>query len=132
MPKYVSDEGNWKPAKERVAPKDKDGVDFIYEGDDRAALEEMKLGNVTSRKFYEDPEMIARVRQIHNCSMAEYMTMMGYDEKVSKETFEKNIAEVNTYQPPKRKPQQRQRSGGQNTAGESGHYEGGLGDKPKV
>src|SRR3990167_1049496 len=127
MPKYVSNEGVWKPAKEKVALEGKNGPE-IYEGDDRAALAEIAAGNITSSHFSHDPELIGRVRQIHNCSMDEYMKMMGYDEKVSKELFEKNLADVNTHSDPKRKPENRKKSGGQNTAGNTGHLAGDFGE----
>lgn len=131
MPSWVSKNGVVVPAKEKVALTDpKTGEPYIYEGDDRAALEYLKEQNAThlGRPFWEDPELIGRVRQIHNCSMKEYMEMMGFDEKTTLVEIEKNLSQPITHTEPKRNKATRQRSGGANTAGTSGHYEGDFGD----
>lgn len=128
MPSYVSLNGVWEPALEKVALVKKDGEPFIYEGKDRAALEEIAAGNVTSQPFWKDTEFINRVRQVHNMSMKEYMDANGFDEKTSKAEFEKKLAIVNLHKPLLRKPSKRQRSGGANTApGGSGSLEGDFG-----
>ena len=131
MPRFISKNGDWKPAKEKVAlTNPKTGEPFVYEGPDRAAQEMMKEMGVTSlgTHFSQDPEWINRVRQLYSMSMPEYMKMMGYDEKTSLEEFEKKMKEVNLHSDPKRNKAARQRSGGANTAGNSGHYEGDFGD----
>ena len=143
MPKWISKDGEWNPAKEKVALVNDTGKTitvngktvgpgepYIYEGPDRAALDYMKEQGVTKvgMHFSKDTEFINRVRQVHNMSMAEYMAANGYDEKTSVAEFEKKFAEINTHQDPSRKASTRQPSGGRNTAGASGHYEGDFGD----
>ena len=131
MPRYVSDEGRWKPGKERVAITNAKGEPEIYDGDDRAALEEIKAGNVTSQHFTEFPEFIDRVRQVRNLSVKEYLDSIGYNPSMSKAEVEKRLSEVNTYSEPERKKQEHQRSGGSNTAGATGHQSGDFGE-PKI
>lgn len=128
MPSYISKDGKWSPAKEKVAIKNAKGEPEVYEGPDRAALEEIKAGNVESRPFWEDTEWVNRVRQLHNMSMEEYMKSVGFDKKTSNEDFEKKMKEVNLHKDPTRKPAGKFASGGKNTAGTSGHLEGDFGD----
>lgn len=128
MPKYVSRDGVWTPAKEKVAITNSKGEPEVYEGPDRAALDEIKAGNIESKPFWKDTEFIQRIRQVHNMSMEEYMKSNGYDEKTSNEEFEKKLKEVNIHADPPRKGGKRFQSGGRNTAGNSGHYEGDFGD----
>ncbi len=131
MPSYVSNNGVWEPAIEKVAITDKNGEPAVYHGKDRAALEAIKNGDVTSQPFWKDTEFINRVRQVHNMSMKEYMDANGFDEKTSKEDFEKKLAVVNLHKPLPRKPAKRQRSGGANTAG-PGSLEGDFGGKEEA
>jgi len=129
MPSFISNNGVWEPAMEKVALVDKKGEPIIYEGKDRAALEMIANGDITSQHFSKDTEFINRVRQVHNMSMPEYMTANGFDEKTSKAEFEKKMAIVNLHKPGVRKPAKRQRSGGANTApGGGGSLEGSFGN----
>jgi hypothetical protein len=130
MGTWVSKNGVQVPARERVALTNEKGEPYIYEGEDRSAKEYLEEQGVTSlgRHWSDDPEIISRIRQIHNCSLDEYKKMMGYDEKTSLEEVEKNLQTVNTHSEPRRKNPIKSRSGGANTAGSSGHYEGDFGD----
>jgi len=127
MPKYISDNGKWEPAKEKAAITNAKGEPEIYEGLDREALKEMKAGNVESRHFWEDTEWVNRVRQLHNMSMEEYMKSVGFDANTTRAEFEKKVTEVNTHQDLPRKPGTKFASGGKNTAG-GGSLEGDFGD----
>jgi len=128
MPRYVSNDGKWTPAKEKVAITNSKGEPEIYDGPDRAALEEMKAGNVESRYFWEDTEWVNRVRQLHNMSMKEYMDSVGFDKTVSETDFKKKLEVVNTHKEEGRKPASKFASGGKNTAGSGGSLEGDFGD----
>ena len=128
MSTYVSKNGEWKPAKEKVAIVNAKGEPEVYEGPDRAALADIKAGNIESKPFWKDTEWINRVRQLHNMSMEEYMVSVGFDEKTSLEEFEKKMKEVNLHKDLPRRPATRFKSGGANTAGSSGHLEGDFGD----
>ena len=129
MPSYISNNGVWEPAMEKVALVDKKGEPVIYEGKDRAALEAIANGDITSQHFSKDTEFINRVRQVHNMSMKEYMDANGFDEKTSKIEFEKKMSVVNLHKAGVRNPAKRQRSGGANTApGGGGSLDGSFGD----
>ena len=127
MPSYISKDGLWKPAKEKAAITNSKGEPEIYEGDDRAALAEIAAGNVESKPFWKDTEWTARIRQLHNMSMEEYMKSVGFDETTSNEVFEKKIKEVNLHKDAPRKPATKFPSGGKNTAG-GGSLDGDFGD----
>jgi len=143
MGTWISKNGVMVPAKEKVGLVNNTGktitVDgkqvapgepYVYEGPDRSATEYLKEQGVESlgRNFWEDPELIGRVRQIHNCSIKEYMEMMGYNEKTTVDEFNKKLSEVVLHKDPPRKSGNKFNSGGRNTAGNSGHYEGDFGD----
>jgi len=127
MPSYVSNNGVWEPALEKVAITDKNGEPKIYEGPDRAAKAEIKAGNITSQPFWKDTEFINRVRQVHNMSMEEYMKANGFDEKTSQAEFEKKLAVVNLHKDPVKKPASSFRSGGADTSGQGENYSGDFG-----
>lgn len=131
MGNWISKDGIQVPATEEVALTDpKTGKPYIYKGPDRSATAYLKEQGVDhlGRHFSEDPELIARVRQIHNMSMKEYMDMMGYDAKTTQGEFEKRVAEPVMHTDPPRKSGAKFRSGGANTAGNSGHLEGDFGE----
>lgn len=129
MPSYVSHNGQWEPALEKVAITDKNGEPTVYQGKDRAALEAIANGDITSQPFWKDTEFINRIRQVHNMSMKEYMDANGFDEKTSRADFEKKLSVVNIHKAEPRKPAKRHRSGGANTApGGGGSLEGDFGD----
>lgn len=129
MPNFVSNNGDWVPALEKVALTNKNGEPVIYEGQDRAALDAIKNGDITSQPFWKDTEFINRVRQVHNMSMDEYMKANGFDEKTSKADFEKRLAVVNLHKDLPRKVGKKFRSGGANTAsGGGGSIDGDFGD----
>lgn len=138
MPSYVSKNGVWEPAIEKVSlvhPKGhpQEGEPYIYEGKDRAALEAIQAGEITSQPFWKDTEFINRVRQLHNMSMKEYMDANGFDEKTSNAEFEKKLAKVNLHKPEPRNPAKKQRSGGANTApGGSGSIDGDFGGRAEA
>ena len=125
MGSWVSKDGVHVPAQEEVALKDKDGKPYIYKGADRSATEYLKEQGVDhlGSPWWEYPDMIARVRQVHNCSMDEYKKMTGYDEATTKEIIEKNLKEVTLHSDSPRKPGVRPRSG---------PIEGAFGDKEEA
>ena len=142
MGTWVSKDGEFFPAKEKVSLVNTTGKTivvngksvgpdepYIYEGPDRGATEYLQEQGVKSlgQKWYNDPEIISRIRQVHNCSIEEYKQMMGYDEKTTSEEFEKKFSQVNLHKDPPRKQGSRFNSGGKNTAGNSGHIEGDFG-----
>ena len=147
MGTWVSKNGVQVPAREKVAlvnNTDKTiivdgksvgpGEPYIYEGPDRSATEYLKENSVEylGRPWFEDPEVIGRIRQIHNCSIKEYMDMTGYDEKTTLAEVEKKLSEFVLHSTPVRKPGQRQRSGGADSTGSGKNYEGNFGGEGRA
>ena len=147
MPSYISNGGEWSPAKERVALKNvtnavkelngqtiQPGDDFIYEGPDRAAL--FELFQTKQEKFgihfENDPELIGRVRQLGYKSVKEYAKAMGYDKAKAQEDFEKNASVVARHDLPRRIEEIKKLGGGNDTAGNNQDSYGGFGDAPNI
>jgi len=147
MPNYVSKDGVWYPAKEKVglintSGKEKEvdgkkvapGEPYIYEGPDRAALFELFKAKVETFgvDFRTDPELINRVRQLGYKSVDEYAKIMGYDkEKIEKE-FKKNASVVTKHELPKKVEAVKTLGGGKDFAGQGQDKFGGFGEAPKV
>jgi len=159
MPKYISKDGVWHVARERVSlvnnsnqtitnPSEegskyfgeqvKAGEPFIYEGPDRASLFELykadPSGEMTTfgMDFRDDPDMQDRARQRGYKSVADYAKAVGYNKEKSEARFIEMIAKVDTHSLPERvKMIEAAQSGGMNTAGTEGHRKGGFGEVPK-
>lgn len=117
MPQWVSNGGQWSPAKEyAVNPKAPKGQE-IYEGPDRAAMEELAANNVThlGKNFKTDPEFIIRVRQLGFNSVDEYLKVIGYDEAKAKALYEQQLAVVNSHKDPEKKQPVNEVGGGIDT-----------------
>jgi hypothetical protein len=143
MPNYVSVDGKFIPAKERVALKnlsgkvrmvnDKEvqpGEDYIYEGADRAALYELYKAGVEEFgiDFHHDAELLNRVKQLGFKNIDEYAKTVGYNkEKVKKEAEEK-IARVTKHDLPAKVKAIEQLGGGIDTSGGGQDKYGGFGD----
>jgi hypothetical protein len=99
MPSWISKGGVWEPALERVvdpnAPKGKE----IYEGLDRAALEQLKEEGVTAlgNHFRLDPELQTRARQMGFKDVDEYLKTYGWDVKKADEDYQKKKVVVNDH-----------------------------------
>jgi len=145
MPSYISRDGVWHPAKEKVAlvnhsKKDieingetvKAGDPYIYDGADRAALFELYKEKVDTLgiNFRQDPDLIARVRQLGYKSVDAYAKVVGYDKKKVDEDFEKNASVVNKHELPEKVEAIQTLGGGRDFAGQGMDKHGGFG-KPK-
>lgn len=175
MSTWVSDEkGVWHPAKERVPLKNlsnkpieieqtatdgkkfkqsiQPGMDYIYEGPDRAAMfqwweengkptaEQMKerVDNVTFgddfRKNNEFMEQYAKFRNMFGFKdVEEYLKYIGYDSVKSHNRFLQNASVVATHDAPSRLKEIQMLGGGTDQAnpGKNIRY-GGFGDMPSV
>ena len=141
MPSYHSKDGIWHPAKEHAVLPHLSGTDKeIYDGPDRAAMEELALSHgvdehgkpkVTTfgTNFRNDPELINRARQLGYKDVMEYALAMGYDEKKSEESFMKHAASTEIHKEPTRKPESVIRGGGISTAPGNENFTGGFGDQ---
>ena len=146
MPKYISKEGEWYPAKERIALKNLSGKvkmvdgkevqpddDYIYEGADRAALFELFKEGVEKfgQNFRSNPDFLQAVRNQGFQNVEEYLKAMGYDEKKSLEEFEKKASVVHKDELPKKVKMIETLGGGQDTSGGGQDRYGGFGSQPK-
>lgn len=63
MPTFISPNGLWKAAHERVSYIDKDGVPQIYDGPDRAAMEFIaQEGGTVGQDALKDPQLLQASR----------------------------------------------------------------------
>lgn len=139
MPTFISDEGVWVPAKEKVAlerinPETGEPEPFIYEGDDRAALEMLKELDVDhlGSHFTENMELFELARGKGYNSVEEYVEKLGYNSNKAKELVAKYREQHNTHKSPEKKVVKKISGGGVNTAGTGNDLEGGFGDLPKA
>jgi hypothetical protein len=145
MPNFISPSGKWYPAKEKVGlinksdkiidyngQKIEPGEPFVYEGPDRAALQELHKQGVEflGQDFHDDPDLIARVRQLGYKSVSSYAKAMGYDEKKAKEDFEKKAAKVEKHELSEKVKAINLIGGGVDTSGGGQDRYGGFGPRP--
>jgi len=158
MPNWISKDGVWHVAKEKVGLKNNSketiinpseegskgfeekvgpGEPFIYEGPDRAALFELfqadKSGDVTTlgEHFTDDVQMQDLARQRGYKSVMDYAKHFGYNKEKVEAKFKEAISEINTHDLPKKVAMlEAAQSGGTNTAGTEGHMKGGFGEQP--
>lgn len=144
MPNYVSDGGVWHPAKEHVVLPHLTGTEKeIYDGPDRAAMEELAKAygvdengypkeTTFGMPFERDPDLINRAKQLGFVSVKDYADAVGYDAEKAKEEFNKKAAKINKYEPLKRQPERQIEGGGKDLSGQGKDVYGGLGDPPKL
>ena len=158
MPNWVSKDGVWHVAKERVALKNNSGKTitnpsaewskyageeiepgepFIYEGPDRAALFELfkidPSGEVATLgvNFRDDVDLQDRIRQRGYKTVNEYAKSVGYNKEKVEAKFAELIEKTTTHDLPKRVNMiKAAESGGTNTAGTDGNMEGNFGEPP--
>lgn len=120
MASWVSQRGKLYPANEKCVLtnmstkkfKWKDdviepGESFIYEGPDRAAMQELydidPSGKTTylGQDYKQDVNLRSRIRQLHNQSTEEYMEVIGFDEVKDEKEFKKRAVVLNKHEIPK-------------------------------
>ena len=144
MATYVSKGGEWHPAKERVALKNKSdkvikydgkeiqpGEDFIYEGPDREALNELHKQNVEffGHNFRDDNEFLEFLhRSRFKGDMDAYLKYIRYNEEEEEKKFQEKASKVRSHEIPKRVKAINELAGGRDTAGNQS-YVGGFGEQ---
>ncbi len=143
MAQYVSIDGEFFPAKERVALKNlsgktkevdgkeiKPGEDYIYEGADRAALFELYKAGVEKFgiDFHHDAELLNRVKQLGFKNVNEYAKTVGYSKEKTKKEAEEKIARVTMHELPAKVKAIEQLGGGIDTSGGGQDKYGGFGE----
>lgn len=140
MPNWNSIGGKWFPAKEyAVNPHltyedHKKGVSPVYEGPDRAALEELKQAGVEhlGKDYHLDPDLIRQSRELGYKSVDTFLReMYGVDapELVKKQEESQANRVVDHKNPPAKNPV-REVGGGDDRSGKSPTQYGGF-DDPK-
>jgi len=142
MPNYVSHEGIWHPAKEKVGLINKsgktikvedkevnDGEPYIYEGPDRAALFELFKDNVETlgMSFKNNPEFLSAVRNMGFSNVDEYLKSIGYDDQKALDEFIEKAAEVKRHELPKKVEAIKVLGGGKDFAAQGEDQYGGFG-----
>ena len=157
MPRFISDEGVWVVAKERVSLKNETekvqtnpsvegskyygeqvqpGEDFIYEGPDRAALQMLKELDLHEQgymgsHFTESPELFELARTKGYDNVEDYVKKLGYKSDKAKELVAKYKTTYATHSGPAKVKGKEFMGGGKNTAGTGNDLKGDFGD-PKA
>ena len=145
MGTFVSKEGVWYPAKEKVALKNvgkkdlvykgvviKPGEPFIYEGPDRVAVDELKKSGEETfgHDFRSEPEFLQAVRNMGFNTVDEYLKHIGYDQEKELKKFEDKASSVQAHEVPKPVDEIYIPAGGKDTSGnKEADIIGGFGDQ---
>jgi len=140
-PRFISDEGIFVPAKEKVAlervnEETGEVEPYIYEGPDRAALQMLKELDLEEQgymgqHFSENLELFELARMRGYNSVEEYVERLGYNSNKAKELAAKYKEKYYTHRPPVKVKGKKFKGGGVNTAGTGGDREGGFGELPE-
>lgn len=155
MPRWITDEkGKWYPAKEKVALRNNSkesivnpsatwsnhfgeevgaGEPFIYEGPDRAALEQLFAeGNLEflGNDWREDPYILDIVRERGYKDVETYAKAKGFNETKAKERFESLAAVTASHEITKKVEAIKKIGGGQDSSGQGNDAYGGFGVPP--
>jgi len=89
MPSWVSKNGVWEPAQERVVDPNQPKGKEVYEGPDRAALDQLKSEGVEhlGTDFMLDPELQTRARQMGYKTVQEYLKVYGWDKEKAEAAY---------------------------------------------
>ena len=140
MPRYVSKDGIWHAANEKVALTDHKGTQgrhpgdpYIYEGPDRAALFALYQAGVETFgiDFHHDAELLHRVKNLGFKDIDEYALSVGYDKERVEKEFKKRAAVVTKHEIPKKVKAIENLGGGIDTTGSGADRYGGFGPQPK-
>ena len=141
-PRFISDEGVWVPAKEKVAlekvnPETGEKEPYIYEGADRAALLMIKEldaeeDGYIGQHFTENIQLFELARARGHDSVEDYVKKLGYKSDKAKELVEKHKKLYHTHKAPDKKKGKEFTGGGRNTAGTGSDKKGGFGDIPEA
>lgn len=146
MSNFISKDGKWYPAKEKVGlvntsgktkvvndKKVLPGEPYIYEGPDRAALFELFKEKVETfgQDFRQDIDLIQRVKQLGYTSVNEYAQVMGYDKEKVEEEFKKKAEVVHKHELPEKVKAIQELGGGRDTAGDH-HIFGDFGEPKEI
>lgn len=152
MASWVSKDGVFYPAKERVSLKNisgkvlinpsekgskyhgeevQPGDDFIYEGPDRAAMFQLFKDKVDTlgQDFRQNPDMIYMARQFGYKNVEAYAKAVGYDKEKMEAEFSKKASVVAKHELPVGAKEVLIMGGGQDTSGSGADVIGGFGEE---
>lgn len=151
MPTYDSNMGEWHAAIENIVLTNKSekpieykgkeykkGQSFIYEGPDRAALQEFfridKEGTVHTmgQKFTDDVEFLNRIRQNGHKDMNAYLKHIGFDREKTEKDFKKRQGTINAHELPEQIKGIESLGSGVDTSGGGQDRYGGFGPTPNA
>ena len=140
-PRFISDEGVWVPGNEKVAlekvnPETGEKEPFIYEGQDRGALEmlrelDLEEQGYMGQHFTENMELFEIARTKGYDSVEDYVEKLGYKSDKAKELVAKYKKKYHTHELPPKVKAKKVTGGGRNTAGTGDDKEGGFGSMPE-
>lgn len=134
MSTFISKEGKWIPAQERVVFPDAEPGKEVYTGPDRAAVYDLKAAGV---EFFGQPiamntELLVRAKQMGFKDTDEYLAAYGYDKEKADAAFKIKAAIVNTHKNPEPKTATRFEGGGFDVSRQGADVYGGFGKTPSV
>ena len=139
MPSWISRDGEWFPRNEHaVLPHLAGTKDEVYDGPDRAAMEELaKIYGVDEEgfpkevkigvHFKDDPMMQDLARQLGYKDVYELAKARGYDPQKAKKEYEEKASAIIRHQDPERKKERGLIGGGMDTSGKGADLVGGFG-----
>lgn len=152
MARWISKEGEWKPAIEKVVLRNNSnrvmrnpstqgkyvddeiqpGEEFIYEGPDREALRALYNDGVEvfGTNFRKSPEFLQMLRELNFKNEKEYFKFVGYDREKEIAKFEEKIAKIEPHEITKKAEAIQVLGGGRDFSGSGDDRYGGFG-KPK-
>jgi hypothetical protein len=149
---WVSKDGILYPAKERVSLKNNSGKvmknpsakwskfcgeevmpgdDFIYEGEDRAALFQLfqEKVDVLGQDFRKNIELVNLARQLGYKDVNGYAKAVGYDAELAEKNFNERAAGTVKHDLPARAAEMARMGGGSDTSGNGADVIGGFGEQ---
>lgn len=149
MARFISKDGKWYPAREKVGLVNRTGKDikhpitgeivkagepYIYEGPDRDALYELWKAEVEyfGEDFRKSTDFQQMIRNRGFKNEKEYLKFIGFDEKESEEEFEKKAAVLPKDEIKKKSEAIQTLGGGADTSGSGQDRYGGFGAAPDL
>jgi len=136
MPNWVSNNGVWEPATEKVSLVDHEGKEgrqpgdpYIYEGPDRAALFELWQAGVKTfgQDFRHDPEFLLRIKNLGYKDIDDYLTKIGFNPLEEEKRVKEKKAKVLKHEPPKKGKAIKELGGGKDFSGMGADKHGDFG-----
>lgn len=144
MARFISVDGKWKPAKEKVGlvndsgavitvagEKIEAGDPYIYEGEDRDAKRIIKeQGGDLGQDYRYDTDFLQRVRNLGFAKAEDYIALYEGDIEKARENLAKEEGKVHRHTKPEGKKDTVPSEGGRDTASGEQIIKGSFGEPP--